>query len=155
MEVYRITQEPFANDLTGNGARLYGGRWNSEGVFALYTSESRSLALLENIVHTPLAILREKIYMIISIYIPDDAGIQIIDAGNLPKNWDAFDANPITRDNGDAFLKKAENLLLKAPSVLMPEEFNYILNPLMPAMKAVKILSTRQLIFNDRLMQDF
>ena len=155
MEVYRITQEFFARDLTGNGARLYGGRWNSEGVFALYASESRSLALLENIVHTPIAIFREKIYLIVSIYIPDDAGIRVVDAADLPQSWDAFDANPVARNYGDAFFKRAEHLLLKVPSVLMPEEFNYILNPLMPAMKAVKIIKTRQLIFNDRLLQDF
>ena len=155
MEVYRITQEAFANDLTGNGARLYGGRWNSEGVFALYTSQSRSLALLENIVHVPVSILREKTYMVITIQIPDEAGFETIPVTDLPGNWDAYNMHPATMEIGNKFLKAANNLVLRVPCVLMPEEYNYIINPLMPAMKSVKIIHSRKLAFNDRLLQDF
>ncbi len=155
MEVYRITQETFSADLTGNGSRLYGGRWNPEGVFALYASQSRSLALLENIVHTPVSILKEKTYIIVTLHIPDDAATEVINIKDLPSNWDAFQIQPVTRNIGNRFFQKASGLLLQVPSVLMPEEYNYVLNPLIPAMKEVKIIHTRPLVFNDRLMQDF
>lgn len=155
MQVYRITQASFADDLTGNGARLYGGRWNSEGVFALYTSQSRSLALLENIVHVPVSLLREKTYMIITLNIPDNASMAEIDINQLSKDWDSFNALPDTRTIGDRFFHAAKSLILKVPSVLMPEEYNFVLNPLMPAMKEVEIINKRKLAFNDRLLQDF
>ena len=60
MELYRITQEKYADDFSGNGARLYGGRWNSEGLYAVYTSASRALALLETLAHVPAKMLQEK-----------------------------------------------------------------------------------------------
>jgi RES domain-containing protein len=155
MEVYRITQAQYAEDLSGNGARLFGGRWNSEGLFALYTSQSRSLALLENIVHMPVSVLKEREYLVVTLYIPDNENMELISMEALPKNWDAFDADPITRTMGNHFLKSLGKLVLQVPSVLMPEEYNYILNPLMPDMKSVKIIHTRKLVFNDRLLQDF
>jgi len=155
MEVYRITQQAFADDISGNGSRLYGGRWNSEGIFALYTSQSRSLALLENIVHIPVSLLREKLYTIISLSIPDNIEMQIVNPEELPGEWDAFNSLSATRAMGDKFFRSANSLVLKVPSVLMPEEYNYILNPLMPTMKDVSIVHKRTLTFNDRLLQDF
>jgi RES domain-containing protein len=153
MEVYRITQEKYAADVTGNGARLFGGRWNSEGQYALYTASSRALALLEILAHTPIQILKEKKYKVITLFVPDEAPVETIEHKKLKADWDAWDLMYYTQKMGDAFLKKNESLLLQVPSVLVPEETNYMINPLHPLMKDVKIIFSRDLKFNDRLLK--
>lgn len=155
MEVYRICQEIFAGDLSGNGSRLYGGRWNSEGKFALYTSCSRSLALLETLAHATVKILQEKKYILVTIYVPDSATAQVIDIKKFPAGWQQTNIHYFTRKTGDRFLMDGKKLLLKAPSILVPEEFNYVINPLHPDMKEIKILKQRELVFDNRLLRAF
>ncbi|MBI1781418.1 MAG: RES family NAD+ phosphorylase [Sphingobacteriales bacterium] len=155
MELYRICQENFAEDLSGKGSRLFGGRWNSEGNYALYTSSHRSLALLETLVHTPVKILQQKNYMLISISVSDDISVQTIDIKKFPEHWDETNIHFFTQKKGDEFLAAKKKLLLRVPSVLVKEEFNYIINPLHPDMKQVKIIQQRKLNFNDRLLRAF
>ncbi len=153
MIVYRISKASYGKDLSGNGARLYGGRWNSEGNLALYTAENRSLALVETLVHTPIRFLKRTEYLLIEIEINTPESIKKLELKDMPHQWDAYIPAPITRTIGDAFLNNQQHLLLRVPSVLMPEEYNYVFNPLHPAMKVVKIVSERLLTFNDRLLQ--
>ena len=155
MELYRITQESYADDLSGNGSRLFGGRWNSEGHYALYTSGSRSLALLETLAHTPVTLFRNKKYILVTVSILDKASLTIIEAKNLPLNWDTLDIQYVTQKIGDKFLEEQKNLILQVPSVLMPEEYNFVINPLHPMMKQVKITYQREIRFNDRLAKSF
>src|SRR6185437_4737812 len=100
---YRITQEKFAEDLSGNGSRLFGGRWNSEGVFALYTSSSRSMALLETLAHTPAKMLNSNHYQLITLLIPDGLVSEQVVVSSLPDQWDAPDTRLFTRRIGDKF----------------------------------------------------
>jgi len=155
MELYRITQESYSNDLSGNGSRIFGGRWNSEGQYALYTSASRSLALLETIAHIPVKLFRNKKYILVTVFLPDKAPLKFIEEKDLPNNWDALDIQHVTQKVGDNFLEEQKALLLRVPSVLMPEEFNYIINPLHPSMKQVKVIYQREIRFNDRLINTF
>ena len=155
MEVYRIAQELYADDLSGNGSRLFGGRWNSEGFYALYTSANRSLALLETLAHVQAKFFRNKKYILATVLIPDKPSIKILRQKDLPTNWDALDIFQTTQKIGDHFLEEQKNLILQVPSVLMPEEHNYVINPLHPAMKQVKIVYQRQIEFNDRMMKSF
>ena len=155
MEVYRIAQEPYADDLSGNGSRLFGGRWNSEGRYALYTSASRSLALLETLAHVQAKLFRNKRYMLVTLAIPDRPSTKILRERELPIDWNALDIFQVTQKIGDYFLEEQKNLILQVPSVLMPEEYNYVINPLHPSMKQVKITHQRQIEFNDRLMKSF
>jgi len=151
MELYRITQEQYANDLSGNGARLFGGRWNSEGLFAIYTSSSRSLALLETLAHTPAKMLQEKKYQLVCFYLPDGIIPQEIDREKLTTGWDAPDTRPLTKRIGDRFLRSKTGLVLTVPSVLIPEENNFVLNPLQADIKKLKIISKRRIHFDSRL----
>lgn len=150
MELYRIAQEKYATDLSGNGAKRYGGRWNSEGVFALYTSSSRSLALLETLAHTSAALLEEKIYLLVTLSIPASLKPEIMALDKLPREWDSRDQLTGTQRAGDLFLQKQKSLLLAVPSVLMPEEWNYVLNPLHPDMRKLKITHQRRMRFDKR-----
>ena len=151
MELYRITQEQFAEDLSGNGSRLFGGRWNSEGYFALYTSSTRSMALLETLAHTPAKMLDVKNYQLVTLSVPDSAGTEEILLSSLPKFWDAPDTRSFTKKMGDKFLSEKSKLLLKVPSVLMPEEVNYVINPLHKDMNKVKIIHSRKIYFDKRV----
>ncbi len=151
MELYRITQEKYAADLSGNGARLYGGRWNSEGLFAVYTSSSRSLALLEILAHTPTKMFEQKIYMLVTLSVPDTIKPEEINKDKLTNGWDAPDTRPLTKIMGDQFLRSKSGLLLCVPSVLMPEENNYMINPLHPDMKKMKLLHSRRIHFDMRV----
>lgn len=151
MELYRIAQEKYADDLSGNGAKIFGGRWNSEGLFALYTSSYRSLALLETLAHTPAKMLDQKVYILITLSLPGNTRIEVIDRNKLSPGWDAPDTRPLTKRLGDEFLKSKSSLLLAVPSVLMPEENNYLVNVLHPDMKKMKVIFKRRISFDTRL----
>ena len=152
MELFRIAQEKYAEDLSGNGARIYGGRWNSEGMFAVYTSSSRSLALLETLAHTPAKMLESKTYLLITIQIPDTIKPNRIELENLPSGWDAPDTRPVTKKRGDQFLRGKQGLLLAVPSILMPEENNFVLNPLHTDMRKARIVHKRKISFDRRVI---
>jgi RES domain-containing protein len=151
MEVYRITQQEFTEDLTGNGARLFGGRWNSEGFFALYVSSSRSLALLETLAHTPAKMLDVRVYHLIALSVPENMLTQKVSVKNLLPGWDAPDTRPFTKKIGDTFLSNKRNLMLEVPSVIMPEEINFVINPLHQDMKQVKVINKRRIYFDNRI----
>ena len=154
MELFRIAQEQFADDLTGNGSRLFGGRWNSEGIFALYASSSRSLALLETLAHTPAKMLGTKNYQLITLRVPDMTTTEQILFTNLPLGWDAPDTRLYTQKLGDKFFQGNSTLMLAVPSVLMHEDVNYVLNPLHADMRKVKIVNKRRIYFDRRFNQN-
>jgi len=150
MELFRITQEKYADDLSGNGARLYGGRWNSGGLFAIYTSSTRALALLETLAHAPAKMLDVKNYLLVTLSVPDSIKPELIEPAGLPAGWDAPDTRPVTKKLGDKFLRGKTGLLLAVPSVLVYEEINYMLNPLHPDIRRVKIIFKRRIQFDKR-----
>lgn len=151
MELYRISQGIFSDDLSGQGAKIFGGRWNSVGISALYAASSRSLALLETLAHTPAKMLQLKTYVLAEIFVPDTALQDIISRDSLPEGWDATDIHEYTTKTGDRFLLAKNKLLLSAPSVLMPEENIYVINPLHEDMKKVKIVHKRRIHFDRRV----
>lgn len=150
MVLYRITKCGYAADLSGTGARLYGGRWNSEGKPMLYLASSRSLAVLEVLVHLDPLIIPGN-YCLVEIEVPDSR-ITTIDAEQLPNDWRDISGPVILRELGDAFLKKQEHLLMKVPSSIVPAEYNYLLNPLHPDAFDVKLLKREPFGFDRRLL---
>ncbi|MGJ7032198.1 RES family NAD+ phosphorylase [Niabella hirudinis] len=151
MLIYRIAQEPFAMDLSGKGAWMSGGRWNNEGHFALYTSASRALALLEILAHTPAKMLTVKPYILLTLEVADTQPTDQVSLGMLPADWNLSGSAQATAQLGDLFLKRSKALLLMVPSIIMPEEWNYVLNPLHPDMKKVRIVHRRNVTFDKRL----
>ncbi len=150
MILYRITKCNYAADLSGTGARLYGGRWNSEGKPMLYLASSRSLAVLEVLVHLDPLIIPGN-YCLTEIEVPDSK-IITVEAEQLPEDWRDISGPVILRQLGDAFLKKQEYLIMKVPSSIVPAEYNYLLNPLHPDAFEVKLLKREPFSFDRRLI---
>lgn len=147
MLLYRITRQLFA-DLNGDGSRLYGGRWNSEGRAAVYLASSRSLAMLEALVHLDPTNIPDNLCLM-QIEVPDD--VQDLDLKLLPENWERYDDQYALKQIGNNFLLKKEKLLLKVPSAIVKQEFNFLFNPLHPKAAEAKIVSTEPFIFDSRL----
>lgn len=131
MIVYRIAKKKSrANDLSGQGAANEGGRWNSEGVFALYTSESRALAMLELLVHVDDSELPPQLF-IMTIEVSDESPFYEIPESDLPADWRRPE-NLLLKELGDHIFSEKKFIGLKVRSAVLPKEFNYVLNPLFP-----------------------
>lgn len=148
MIVYRIADCRYVKDLSGKGAALYGGRWNSQNVYVLYTAQSASLALLETVVH--MGKIPTEGYCMISLEIPD-AHIETINVSDLPDDWQAYPSPDYLKSVGDKFYNANKKLALKVPSVVMPEEYNVILNTQFRTFDKIAIRSHRKLSIDDRL----
>lgn len=149
MVLYRICNAKHADDLTGMGARLYGGRWNSVGRSMLYLASSRSLAVLEALAHLSLTNIPTGM-VLLTIESPDD--YTTLDISDLPDNWNKYPEPNVLKQIGNSFLDRNEHLLLKVSSALVPEEFNYLMNPLHPKADKVKITNTSSFNFDERLL---
>ncbi len=150
MVVYRIAKKRFITDLSGLGAKLYGGRWNPKGVSLVYTSESRALAILEYYVHADPAFLPMDV-AIASIHIPDDASRKEILIGDLPPDWREYPAPAELAGLGEEWSKSGESLVLFVPSVVVPKELNVLINPGHSLIKEVAIIDVEAYSFDERL----
>lgn len=130
---YRITkQSNVKKAFSGTGARLYGGRWNSVGVEVVYASAHRSLSVLEVLVHMEdgepgtRALLRPYLIYPISF---DEALLEALSAASLPADWASHPPAKSTQQIGDDWASRGSSAVLSVPSVVVPEEHNYLLNP--------------------------
>ncbi|MEO6490987.1 MAG: RES family NAD+ phosphorylase [Ferruginibacter sp.] len=148
MIIYRLSTGEYVKDLSGTGSKLYGGRWNSLGLNAVYATENISLAILEMLVHVK-AYRRPMDYHLLSINIPETIKAQLINKEKLKKNWK--DDLAYSQFMGDQFLIANEFPILKVPSAIVEEENNYIINPKHADAPKIKILSSRFFQFDKRL----
>ena len=153
MRAYRIvsSQRPDPLDaLSGEGARLFGGRWNHPGTRMVYTASTASLALLEMTVHVPrLRFSRE--FIIFEIEFPDGL-VETLDRAALPDAWDAFPFTTATQDLGDAWIHSARSPALSIPSALLPfGEPNILLNPAHPSFEQFRIVGQHAFLPDSRL----
>lgn len=147
MTTYRLCIEEFKDDISGTGAKLFGGRWNAAGIPVLYTTENISLAVLEIIVRTDISLIPLHYYLL-KIEVPD-AGITMINKNKLKKEWKA-DAG-YTQWIGNEFVKSGKALTLKIPSAIIDEEHNFIINTGHADFKKIKIISSKKFSFDKRL----
>ncbi len=153
MRVYRIEREKHLKQtLHGIGASLSNGfRWNSIQTCMVYTAENRALAMLEIAVHLDLSEdLPQDRYLVV-IDIPDNLSIMHINENQMPKGWDSKPPMRFTQRLGDQFISEKHSAVLKVPSSIVPEEYNYLLNPHHPDMKKIKIVSKQKIIIDSRL----
>lgn len=137
--------------FTGEGARLYGGRWNSKGVPLVYAAGSQSLAALELLVHLASAELLGSFQVAAVAF--DEQLVERLDPSRLPTNW-RQDPAPLTlRDFGDEWARKSRSAALRVPSALVPDEFNYLLNPAHPDFSAIVVGRAVPFRFDPRLIK--
>jgi RES domain-containing protein len=150
MRAWRILKEKHAaTAFDGEGARLYGGRWNSAGIRLIYTSGTKALATLESLVHlNPPVILK---YLAIPIEF-DPALVESIPSAALPADWTDEPPPPSTQDIGDTWVKEARSTVLEIPSVIIPGEANYLLNPAHSDFKKIVIGKPEPFSFDPRLL---
>ncbi len=146
MELFRITRSEFKDDLTGEGAFKYGGRWNSPGSRMVYTSSRRSLAMLEILVHWHRPIPPPD-YVVVVLFIPD----ALVGKNLLYTIPDWRQEQQWSRQEGDSWLRDRTSLLLRVPSVVVPAESNFLLNPLHPDANSVKVVDVEPFSFDKRL----
>ena len=129
---YRIVKKQWAgNAFDGEGARLYGGRWNSRGQSCVYLAGSESLAILEILVHLDNA--RQITYYALFSVELDEKDIMLLDHDSLPHNWQEDPAPADTADLGDEWLSSQSSLALCVPSSIVTRERNFLLNVDHPA----------------------
>ena len=131
--------------LDGEGARLYGGRWNTPGRPMVYTAASPSLAVLEILVHLDLPPeLLPTDYRLLTIEVSDDIRLERLEV--TPPETEACVRI------GDDFLQRTEGLGLSVPSVVVPQERNLLINPSHPAAPQIRVLRAEPFAFDPRLL---
>jgi RES domain-containing protein len=148
LQAWRIVKAKHAaTAFSGEGARLYGGRWNSAGVSLVYTSSTQALATLESLVHLNPPVIFT--YAAISFEFEAEL-VEKVTA--LPPGWALSPAPPSTRTMGDLWAKEARSAVLELPSAIIPGESNYLLNPAHPDFKKIVIGKPVPFSFDPRLL---
>ena len=125
---WRIVRETHAHDaFSGEGARLYGGRWNPAGVKVIYCSENLALAALEILVHTQPVVMQQA-YRAFRVSFPARL-MQTIELPALPKGWNAQPPTRVSQEIGARWIAEASSAVLALPSVIIPLERTFLLNP--------------------------
>jgi RES domain-containing protein len=136
MIIYRLAIEAFKDDLSGTGSKMYGGRWNVPGYPAIYTSENISLAVLEILVNTDKNNIPPG-YHLLQLQIPDSLPIKVIKADTLKDKW--YSDIEYAQFIGTKFLESGKEVILKMPSAIVKQEYNFLLNPLHSDFKKINI----------------
>jgi RES domain-containing protein len=149
--IWRLTpRRHLRRALTGEGARRFGGRWNSPGHPVVYTSATLSLASLETLVHLGGLDLPPDL-MAIPCDLPDGLRITVVEENDLPRNWRRYPAPERLRRIGDEWLRKGITAVLSVPSAVVPPERNYLLHPGHPEMERIDVGRAFAFRFDPRL----
>lgn len=148
---WRIVKKRHADSaFDGEGARRYGGRWNSPGTPVVYASDTRALCLLE--VLTGLGSAKPvRSYVLIPVTF-DDSLILSIQPNDLPSEWRQSPPTPSTQGIGDEWADNLRSAILRVPSAIVPEEFNFLLNPAHPDFRRIQIGTPQDFTIDSRLL---
>jgi RES domain-containing protein len=127
VRVWRIASAAHAA-FDGKGARRYGSRWTPRGIPAVFTSATLSLAALERFVHTD-SDLEPMDLLATPVEIRDDIAIDAVEIETLPGDWRTFPAPPALAEIGARWFRASSTPVLSVPSVVIPHERNFVLNP--------------------------
>lgn len=147
---WRIVKQKHADAaFDGEGARRYGGRWNSVGTPCVYAAESVSLALLEILVHTASESLLSY-YCLIPVSFGEDV-VSVLDVSALPENWSESVAESQTQAIGDEWVRSGRSVILRVPSAITGIESNYLINPRHADFAHLEIGERRRIPIDPRL----
>jgi len=149
MIAYRIAKKKWIEDLSGNGSKLSGGRWNPKGYPLLYCASTSSLAILEKLVNTDFDLLPDDLF-IAEIEVPESS-IKSLGISNLPKNWNDYPSPDSLKKIGQKWIDQNDHLILKVPSAVNPIESNYLINIRHEFIAKIKIVDRYPILIDDRL----
>jgi RES domain-containing protein len=145
--IFKKRYKKFA--LRGEGARVYGGRWNSKGTAVIYTSQSPSLAVLEILVHLQAQDVLDD-YLLAPVSF-DLTLVESVRLSNLPSSWRRYPAPAALQKTGDRWIERGSSAVFKVPSVIIPDESNYLLNPAHPDFARCILGKAKPFKFDPRL----
>ncbi len=147
---WRICAPRYADTaFSGEGSRIYGGRWNSKGRTVVYSSESISLAVLEQLVHVEDPTVLDA-FVVVSASL-DEATIEVLSPSSLPDGWRAYPAPLSLKELGDAWLSEGRSLALRVPSVTVRGQHNYLINPAHPDFASIEVSEPEPLDLDPRI----
>ncbi len=151
LEAWRIVRAKHAaGAFSGKGAAQFGGRWNSRGVPVVYASATLSLAVLETLVHlNPPVVFHFKVFHLRF----DEGLVEPVPSGKLPAEWREEPPPRSTQAIGDDWVRAGRSAMLALPSVIIPTERNYVLNPAHRDFKRIKIGPPEDFTFDTRIEQ--
>jgi len=148
--IWRLTKARYARTcLDGEGARKAGGRWNERGVAVAYCASTLSLAVLELLVHVDASTIPDDM-MAVPITVPDDVRIEDL---RPPKGYDTVPVSRAAQRAGSAWVTEGRTLLLRVPSVVVPEEMNVLVNPAHADIARLVVGRARPFRFDPRLVR--
>lgn len=152
MLVYRITKAMYADRLVASGGAA---RWNSRepsspGKFVMYTAASRALACLENVVHRSGEGL-DELFRVMVINVPSDLPTETIEPESLPGNWVDFQQYDYCQQLGGDWLRRGESPVLRVPSAIIANEWDYLLHPGHPQFSQISLIRTEPFVFDSRI----
>ncbi|MHC6225306.1 RES family NAD+ phosphorylase [Pseudomonas sp. X10] len=152
MLAWRVAKASRADDLSGKGAAIVGGRWNQIDIPALYMGLSPAICCLETFVH---ASGRPQFAMKITCFeLPDDPALYLEPSPHaLPEGWDAAPADSPSMAFGSRWLQACSHLGLIVPSVVLPLERNVVINPLHPALEQVRVREIFDFAYDERMFK--
>jgi RES domain-containing protein len=152
MWVYRLSKPKYADDLSGTGAAIAGGRWNKKGRTVFYCSEAPALALIEIVVNIPP--MFQPDLQLLTLEIPDEK-VKSIEREKLPENWFHYPAPRILAEIAEEYYKNQELIGVKVPSAVVHQQYNILINPRSNHFSEIKIISSAPFIFDPRLYRKF
>lgn len=148
--MWRICAPRYAETAySGEGARIHGGRWNSKGWTVVYSSESISLAVLEQLVHVEDPTVLGA-FMVVSATV-DEGSVETVEVSSLPDDWRAYPAPSALQEIGDKWISEIRSLGLRVPSVTVKGQWNYLLNPAHPSFVSVEVSEPEPLNLDPRI----
>lgn len=149
MQVFHLGKSKFAGDLTGKGAELFAGRWNRKGVPCIYAASTLSLSVLEYAVNNSLDNIPRALSY--TVYEIPDKGHKKLSISSLPGDWAERPVPASTMDFGTKLLRDGIHLIIAIPSVIVPEEYNFLINPFHRDFRKIKIVKVKDFVFDIRL----
>lgn len=146
MEVYRISHEKWAGVLQSSGMAA---RWNSNGVFVTYSASTRALSCLEMLVHLTGEQIKTPFKLSV-IYIPDELQIENF-GGFYNADWAEFENYHDCQIIGDEWIRSQRTGILRVPSAIIKNEYNYLINSQHPDFMNIKVISLEDFEFDMRL----
>lgn len=138
-----------ANDMTGTGAKITGGRWNTPGTPMVYCASNIALATLETLSYLRSGSLPFNRFLV-RIDVPDDVWALRETLRPLPGGWDAIPSGVASRKAGDIWVTSNRSPLLLVPSVIVPEEHNLLINPAHPEAAKIIAVTVKRWIYDPR-----